>query len=203
MSPRDTDQTRDKLLNAAFCEIHRNGFQAASIANILKDTGLTKGALYHHFATKQELGLAVVDEVVKGRLEALFLSRLRESVTPVQTLLQAIDGIAHGRGIEEIKLGCPLNNLMQEMSPLDERFKERLNAILADWGDIVEDALRRDQTAGVLRPDVDCQAAAWFIVSAWEGCIGIAKNLQSPEGFRSCMTQLHRYVEGLLPAADT
>ena len=45
--------------------------------------------------------------------------------------------------------------------------------------------------------------AAWFIVSAWEGCICIATNLQSPECFRSCMTQLPRYVEGLLPAADT
>ena len=87
------------------------------------------------------------------------------------------DGIAHGRGIEEIKLGCPLNNLMQEMSPLDERFKERLNAILADWGDIVEDALRRDQTAGVLRPDVDCRAAAWFDANIIDGVVNLAAAL--------------------------
>jgi len=198
MNPRETDQTRDRLLEAAFTEIHRNGYQAASIANILKDTGLTKGALYHHFATKQELGLAVVDEMVRGRLEALFLRRLRESATPVQTLLEAIDGIGCGRGIEDIRLGCPLNNLIQEMSPLDERFKAHLNAILRAWGDIVEQALLRDQAAGVVRADVDCRAAAWFVVSAWEGCIGIAKNLQSQEAFRSCMAQLKLYVEGLL-----
>lgn len=59
MVTKQTDLTRDKLLQAAFNEIHLHGFQAASIANILRDTGLTKGALYHHFPTKQELGLEI------------------------------------------------------------------------------------------------------------------------------------------------
>jgi hypothetical protein len=48
-----------------------------------------------------------------------------------------------------------------------------------------------------VRPEVDCRAAALFIVSAFEGCIGIAKNLQSVKEFRLCMAQLVSYVEGL------
>ena len=200
MTARQTDLTREKLLQAAFCEIHRHGFQAASIAKILQDTGLTKGALYHHFPTKQELGLAVVDEVVRARLEELIFRRLRESEQPVETLLLVIDDLSQRMDADAVVLGCPLNNLMQEMSPLDESFKTRLNDILSTWCRVVEDALARGQAAGVLRADVDCHAAALFIVSASEGCIGIAKSMQSPAGFALCTRQLQCYVRSLMAA---
>lgn len=197
MDIRNPDLTRQQILDAAFCEIHRSGFQAASIANILSNTGLTKGALYHHFPTKQALGLAVIDEVVADLLDALIFRELRESAQPVESLLEIIDGIDQKFSADMIKLGCPLNNLMQEMSPLDEMFKNRLNAVLTTWQGVIEDALKRGQAQGVIRVDVDCKAAALFIVSAWEGCGGIAKNFQSPETFSLCMKQLHGYVEGL------
>ena len=44
VSTQPTDTTRQKLLQAAFAEIYRNGFQAASLTQILSETGLTKGA---------------------------------------------------------------------------------------------------------------------------------------------------------------
>lgn len=197
MDPRQPDLTRQNILGAAFCEIHRSGFQAASIADILANTGLTKGALYHHFPTKQALGLAVIDEVIKVRLEGLIFKPLRESERPVDTLLEIIATIHERVPADFVKLGCPLNNLMQEMSPLDQAFKERLNAALSIWQGTVEDALRRGQQQGAIRAEVDHRAAALFIVSAWEGCIGVAKNLQSPDAFTLCMKQLHGYVRGL------
>jgi len=198
MVTKQTDLTRDKLLQAAFTEIHLHGFQAASIANILRDTGLTKGALYHHFPTKQELGLAVIEEVVSEQLDALIFSRVRDSEQPVCALLQLIDDSRRRPELEAIALGCPLNNLMQEMSPLDEAFKLRLNSILFTWQSVVEAALRGEQKSGGVRAEVDCHAAALFIVSAWEGCIGIAKSQQSLKNFSLCMKQLHGYVLGLL-----
>lgn len=198
MDTKQPDLTRDKLLNAAFCEIHRQGFQAASIANIIEHTGLTKGALYHHFPTKQALGLAVIDEVIKTRLDGLIFKSLRESARPVETLLEIVATIDERRPSNFIEQGCPLNNLMQEMSPLDETFRDHLNAVLMLWKDAVENALLRGKAQGVIRDDVDCQAVALFVVSAWEGCIGIAKNLQSAEAFGSCMRQLHGYLRSLL-----
>jgi AcrR family transcriptional regulator len=198
MTTRDTDLTRAKLLDAAFCEIHRHGFQAASIAKILQDTGLTKGALYHHFPTKQDLGLAVVDEVVAARFEERMFRPLRESTQPVATLLAIIEERL-GVDKDSVVLGCPLNNLIQEMSPLDPAFKERLSGIVAAWGQTVEDALRRGQAMGDVRADVDCRAACLFIISAWEGCVSVAKSMQSPAGFEMCMRQLQNYIRSLAP----
>ncbi|MHB9103012.1 MAG: TetR family transcriptional regulator C-terminal domain-containing protein [Sulfuricella sp.] len=200
MQTKQPDLTRDKLLQSAFCEIHRQGFQAASIANILQDTGLTKGALYHHFPTKQALGLAVIEEVIKERLEGLIFRPLRESERPVEMLLEIIATIDKKVPSDFVMLGCPLNNLMQEMSPLDKLFQEQLGGVLGVWQKTLEGALKRGQKQGEIRAEVDYKAAALFVVSAWEGCIGVAKNMQSPKAFSICMKQLHGYVQGLMPA---
>lgn len=197
MKTRQADQSRSTILDAAFCEIHRKGYQAASIADILQDTGLTKGALYHHFPTKQSLGLAVVDEVIGERLGKLLFDPIRQSERPVDALLDLVSHIHKKVSPDFVLLGCPLNNLMQEMSALDPEFKSRLSGILKRWRDTIEWALVTGQKQGKIRSEVDAKATALFIVSAWEGCIGIAKNLQSDGAFKTCMKQLHGYVEGL------
>lgn len=199
MQTKQPDQTREKVLEAAFGEIHRSGFQAASIANILASTGLTKGALYHHFPTKQALGLAVVDEVIQQRLEQRYFIPLRESERPLDTLLGFLDVLPE-RADELVPLGCPLNNLMQEMSPVDAEFRSHLCEVMNGWRDAVEAALRRAQEQDELRAEVDCADAALFIFSAWEGCIGTAKSLQSPETLLKCSRQLQVYIRSLCPA---
>ncbi|MFA5170089.1 MAG: TetR family transcriptional regulator C-terminal domain-containing protein [Sulfuriferula sp.] len=192
------DITRQKLLQSAYCEIHQHGFQGASVANILKSTALTKGALYHHFPTKHALGLAVIDEIIAPNLEKLVFQPLLNSPHPVTTLLEIITGVDTFMGDESIKLGCPLNNLMQEMSPLDEQFRHHLNAVLELWQQAVYAAFEHGQQHDIIKADIDIKAAALFVISAWEGCFSVAKNKQSPEAFSMCMTQLHGYVRSLL-----
>jgi TetR/AcrR family transcriptional regulator, transcriptional repressor for nem operon len=198
MQAKQPDITRDKILQSAFCEIHRQGFQAASLANILQDTNLTKGALYHHFPTKQALGLAVIDEVIKEQFEALLFKPLRESDHPIELLLDSIANINSKVPADFILHGCPLNNLMQEMSALDALFQAQLSSILEIWKKTIEDALVRGKKMGEIRKEIDHKSAALFIVSAWEGCIGVAKNMQSPKAFEICMMQLHGYIRGLM-----
>ena len=198
MSVKQPDQTRDAILEAAFWEIYRHGFQAASLSNILAKTKLTKGALYHHFPAKQDLGLAVVDEVIHQRLEKWLFQTLREADDPIAVLREVIRNRAKLSTPEMIALGCPLNNLMQEMSPLNEEFKVHLSAVLKTWQDTLLSAFKRAQKAGHLRKDVDCRAAALFTVSAFEGCVSVSKNLQSPKELRLCLEQLDGYLENLL-----
>ena len=196
-SIRQSDITRMKILEAAYAEIHRHGFQGASIANILASTGLTKGALYYHFPTKHALGLAVVDEIIQERLSRLFFEPLRVSPNPVETLLAILENVPD-RVHEFIPLGCPMNNLMQEMSPIDPQFRAHLSGVLNKWLTSIEQALQRGQAIGTLKSDMDCRATALFIVSAWEGCIGTAKNLQSIEVLLSCGRQLQAYIRSLM-----
>jgi AcrR family transcriptional regulator len=197
MHAKPSDVTRDKILDAAFSEIHRYGFQAASISSILANTGLTKGALYHYFPAKHDLGLAVVDEIILAGMQAMVFDPLRDSDDPLETLLNIIERKGETADVESVRLGCPLNNLMQEMSPLDDEFKNRILAVLQLWQDTTADALRRAQGQGRIGGEVDCNAVALFIVSSWEGCVGVTKNMQSVQAYRVCMGQLRDYVLGL------
>lgn len=194
---KQPDVTRDKIVDAAYQEIYRHGFQAASLSNILAKTGLTKGALYHHFPNKNDLGFAVIEEVIREGFEVRMFAPLRESVDPIGTLTEIIRNKAESATLETVCQGCALNNLMQEMSPLDDDFKRCLNGILKTWQDTVADALKRAQKQGRVRKEVDCRSAALFVVSAFEGCIGIAKNQQSVKDLGQCLAQLESYVQGL------
>jgi AcrR family transcriptional regulator len=196
-STKAPDLTRQTLLEAAFAEIHCNGFQAASITQILADTGLTKGALYHHFPDKKALGLAVVEEVIRPRLAAMMFAPLAETSQPLAAMQALLAAKAAEDDPAVVSLGCPLNNLMQEMSPVDESFRLNLNGVFQEWVGVLAAALKRGKKAGEVRRDVDAEATAFFIVSALEGCVGMSKNTQSVAAYRSCLAQLGRFLDTL------
>jgi TetR/AcrR family transcriptional repressor of nem operon len=198
---RDPDATRDKLLNAAFEEIYRRGFQSASLDTILAKAGVTKGALYHHFPDKASLGYAVVDEVVKGALLERWGVLDPPTGDPVTTLQRILEGRAASLTTREVELGCPLNNLAQEMSPLDQRFRRRVNATFDIWRDTVAKDLERGQVEGTVREDVDPRKVAAFVVASIEGSFGLAKGAQSAAMLRSNLEVLGSFLESLRPAS--
>jgi TetR/AcrR family transcriptional regulator, transcriptional repressor for nem operon len=195
---RQPDITREKLLQAAFHEIYRQGFQGTSLDIILTKAGVTKGALYHHFPDKAALGHAVVEEVVHGLLLERWLGVLErqpgDSITALQGMLKhrAAELTAH-----EVQLGCPLNNLAQEMSPLDEPFRRRVSATFDSWIDGFARVLARGQVEGTVRKDVDPKQVAGFLVGAVEGCYGLAKSARSKAMLRANFEVLGRMLESL------
>jgi TetR/AcrR family transcriptional regulator, transcriptional repressor for nem operon len=198
---RDPDVTREKLLMAAFDEIYRRGFQAASLDLILAKAGVTKGALYHHFPDKAALGLAVVNEIVKGLLLERWLGLLEQYPgDPLTALQRTLRHRAANPGPNEIELGCPLNNLAQEMSPLDDRFRRAINATFDAWREGFARNLERGQAEGTVRRDVDAYKVASFVVAAVEGSFGLAKSSRSAAMVRSNLELLSVFLDSLRPA---
>jgi TetR/AcrR family transcriptional regulator, transcriptional repressor for nem operon len=198
---RDPEATRDKLLNAAFEEIYRRGFQAASLNTILAKAGVTKGALYHHFPDKASLGYAVVDEVVRGFLLERWGVLEAPAGDPVTALQRILQTRSAGLTTREVELGCPLNNLAQEMSPLDQRFRKGVNATFDIWTGAVAKDLVRGQAEGTVRRDVDARKVAAFVVASIEGSFGLAKGAQSAAMLRSNLEVLSSFLESLRPAS--
>ena len=96
-----------------------------------------------------------------------------------------------------LQYGCPLNNLAQEMSPLDEGFRRRLDKVFNIWHRVISDALRAARDKGIIRADIDCDETATFVMAALEGCIGIAKNAQSVDRLMACNRGLMQYLLSL------
>ena len=175
---RNPQRTRERLLQAAFREVYRYGFQSAGIDTILAATNVTKGALYYHFENKEALGHAIVEEIVAKLTHDRWLLPLEQGKDkdPVDALIRIVRAIP--RRPRDIKAGCPLVNLAQEMSQLDEQFRMRLERIFQTWQDGIAVALRKGQSQGTVRRDLVPEEAASFLVAMVEGYEVLAKNAQ-------------------------
>ncbi len=195
---RNADATRTRILEAAFREIYRKGFQGMRLDEVLQTTGLTKGALYHHFPNKLALGYAVVDEVIADAVEQIWLGKLHGSDDPVGAIIELVTEIANGCGPFDVTgMGCPLNNLAQEMSPLDEGFRTRIDSVFQTWTQCLVAALEQGKRAGTVKDTVVSERTATFIIAVIEGCIGMAKNAQSLERLQACTESLVDYLHSL------
>src|SRR5215813_10445508 len=103
------DATRRKILEAAFMEFYKNGFQGGSLNQIVEAAGTTKGALFHHFAGKQELGYAVIDEIIAPILEQRWLAPVTDSKDPIADIKRVFRQYAkEDTGSGHFVQGCPL-----------------------------------------------------------------------------------------------
>jgi TetR/AcrR family transcriptional regulator, transcriptional repressor for nem operon len=175
---RDPERTRERLLQAGYKEIYRSGFQSASIDTILAATNVTKGALYYHFDSKEALGHAIIEEVVAKLPRDRWLLPLQRSKdkNPIDALIGIVQAIPTRP--RDIKGGCPLVNLAQEMSPLDEQFRKRLETIFNAWQEGIASALKRGQSEGTVRRDLVAEEIASFLIAMVEGYEVLAKNAQ-------------------------
>jgi TetR/AcrR family transcriptional repressor of nem operon len=193
--------TRRAVLDAAFDEMYASGFRSAGIDAILAEAGATKGALYYHFGSKQGLGYAVIEERVKPLVRQRYIQPFRKHADPIHALQQ----MGHRMEEELLKVGilqkgCPLNNLIQEMSGVDDGFRVRLAEILDEWTTTIADGVRGGQADGTVQRDADPEALAAFVVSSYLGAVGVAKNAQDIAPFTACRGRLDAYIGTLRPA---
>lgn len=191
--------TRQRLLAAAFQAMHRDGFRAAGLNAILAETGLTKGALYHHFPSKMALGYAVIDGPLRDYVEDWWLKPLEGADDPLEGLAKIIRSRLRRDVPAMLKLGCPLNNLAQEMAPVDEGFRQRIEALYRDWRRGLARALRHGQHAGTVSTAIEVDVTAAFIIAALQGAFGQAKNAQDMDVFRECLEGFSEYLNSLRP----
>ena len=176
---RDPERTRERLLQAGYREVYRTGFQSASIDTILAATNVTKGALYYHFDSKEDLGHAIIEEIIAKLTVNKWLIPLQRGKNPIDTLIGIVE--ATSVRTEDVNGGCPLVNLAQEMSPLDEQFRKQLERIFHEWQEGIAMALRKGQSKGTVRRDLVPKETAGFLIAMYEGYTLLAKNAQDVE----------------------
>jgi TetR/AcrR family transcriptional regulator, transcriptional repressor for nem operon len=192
---RDPGRTRERLLHAASREIYRSGFQSASLDTILASAGVTKGALYHHFKNKEALGYAVVEEIISPDVRGTWVRPLQSVKDPIDALIGIVQGIPVRP--EVVCGGCQLNNLAQEMSPLDAGFRKRLEMIFDAWREAAASVLREGQIRGSVRRNVEPTDAAGLLIAMVEGYGSLAKNAQNPKVIKAGIKNIVGWLRSL------
>ncbi len=196
---RNPENTRLRILKAAFQEIHKHGYQGMRIDQVLKNTGLKKGAMYHHFSSKQALGYAVLEELIQPRITELWITPLKGLTDPLTGIHRLFLKLDEEWNDDFFFQGCPLNNLAQEMSPIDKGFQERIKNFFLDWQAAISEALNNGQAQGIVDDMINADDCALFILVTIEGALGMTKNHQNKAVYYSCGRELERYLQSLKP----
>jgi AcrR family transcriptional regulator len=177
---------RARILDVASAAFQARGYHSTSTHDIMREAGVTGGALHHHFPTKKSLGLAVIKERVAPVVAETWINPVQQARTAADGILRVFENVAASVDERGKVLGCPLNNLAIELSLADPEFQTAVGQVFLAWTDAIADKLKADKPAVKISPD----ELATFVVAAYSGAIAIAKAQQSSEPLRACARQL-------------
>jgi AcrR family transcriptional regulator len=190
----DPEAMRRRVLDVAAAAFQARGYHSTSTHDIMREAGVTGGALHHHFPTKKALGLAVIRDRVGQAVEDTWIEPIRTAPTVADGICEVFGQLTAALDARGTVLGCPLNNLALELSLADPEFQQALQSIFERWQTALAEKLRADQAAGALT-DVEPERLAAFIVAAYSGAMAMAKAKQSSGPLAVCARQLAAFLQ--------
>jgi AcrR family transcriptional regulator len=167
------DRSRARILEAATRVFAEDGYAGASMARILDTAGATKGGFYFHFASKQELALAVMG----AQLDQWFA----ETMAAASRHERAVDQLfAVPRVLtEQIRSGRGLASFQRLLADLcaDEQLRDQVESGIRPWVDATAQQFQRAMDEGDLRPDLDPRAMAELVIGAFNGILTLTEQL--------------------------
>ena len=188
--------TRMSILQKAFELIYRKGYQATSIDEILAEMKVTKGAFFYHFSNKEEMGLAMIKEIMVPGMERAMIEPLLDSSDPVEEIYLMMKHLLLANPFFEVKYGCPAINLIDEMAALNPAFNEALSELVRRWEHAIESSLKKGTTAGKIRKEVNNREATFFIISGYGGIRNLGK-IYGKAVYTTYLRALQTYLKSL------
>ncbi|MEK7388739.1 MAG: TetR family transcriptional regulator C-terminal domain-containing protein [Elusimicrobiota bacterium] len=175
MARKSDPAIRKRILQEAEHVIHLKGYNHACLEEIASACGMTKANLFHHYKSKSDLALAVLDYKIaefKSRKVAPICAQAAPEEA-VSAMFSQAQNFFSGNGC---KAGCFVGNIALEMSDLDEVFRLRVADFFEAWAGGMAECLKRCQARGYFDKTLNARAAAESIVALYEGATMLARS---------------------------
>jgi len=189
--------TRLTILNKAFELIYSKGYQTTSIDDIIATTQVTKGAFYYHFKTKDEMGVAIIEEILKPTMQESFINPIENSENPLDDFYNMISYLLLKDPFLQVKYGCPVGNLTQEMTPWNNQFSNALLELVNQWKITIEKSVVNAQKSGLIRKDVNGEQVAYFMMSGYWGIRNFGKLQDNNSCYLVYLKEFRNYLNSL------
>ncbi|MDI5936464.1 TetR/AcrR family transcriptional regulator [Halomonas kalidii] len=163
-----THMTKERLLEAGLTMLLEHGYNDLGIQALLEATGTPKGSFYHHFRSKEDFALQVIDRYMEEVHLGLDLSLGNASLSPLERVRRFFE-LSQEKYRQEGYLGCLLGGVGQELSGISETFRRKIETCFAGIAERVADCLEEARQQGDLPPDSDPRQMADLLVDCWEG----------------------------------
>jgi len=160
--------TQQQLLEQGMAMLLRHGYHNLGIAAVLEATQIPKGSFYHHFESKEDFGLQVIDLYLKEVHAGLDQCLGDESLPPLQRVRRFFEATEEKYRAEGY-LGCLLGGLGQELSGVSETFRRKVEQCFSEIARRIAGCLQEAIERGDLPNETDPEKMAELLVNCWEG----------------------------------
>jgi len=214
-------ETQDLIINTSFELFYEKGYNATSIPDIMKETSLSKGAFYHHFKNKHEIGTKVIEVIIRKRIKEGFIDPLTNNDGNIPELLKYVFtnriknytdrekalGCPANNLIGEIgytdqdfrekALGCPANNLIGEIGYTDQDFRVILKDLFEEWRSELINSIDIGKKRGEIKQEINSSATAISLICAFEGVRGVRKIYDDDDIFDEFLESMGLFINSL------
>jgi TetR/AcrR family transcriptional repressor of nem operon len=190
--------TRDKLIRTASELIRRKGFIATRIDDVCEIAGVTKGAFFHHFKTKEDLAEGCLIAWQQAMSETLKSAPFQKEANPTERVLGAMDLFISVLDDPKMLKSCLVGTTVQETSETHPQ----LRATAHDCFQLVRELFQGmlDEACRNTKATVDTASLADLWMSAVQGSLILYKASRDPAVIRRTLEHVKQYIAGYLPA---
>ncbi len=195
---------RSKLLDAATTIVRQKGYAATSIDDLCKAAGVTKGAFFHHFPSKEALAVAGAEAWTEHARARIFTDAPWQQVPdPLERLLAHIDfRLAMLDGPVE-GFTCFVGTMVQEIFATNDNIRVACDASITAYAERLAEDIEPAIDRYGIRDGVTALDLAYHIQAVLQGAFILAKAKGDPAIARASIIHLKRYVQMLFSRTDT
>ena len=190
-------QTRRKIIIESLQLFSVKGYYNTSVSDILAAAGLTKGGLYGHFSSKEDIWYAVYEEAV-NIWKGIVFKGIRNNSDPLKRIDKFIENdMRDYLGTDVFEGGCFFLNMLVELSGQSASMSKqilrgfvRLSGLLRSW-------LQEADQKGMLREDLDLKEVSNFIIISLNGAAALYISSRDSNILDQTVQQLRFYIEQL------
>lgn len=191
----DTLGTRERIIESARELFLNQGYNSTGLAQITQHSGVKSGSLYYFFPTKEDLLLAVLGWYRANIYEGLLRHTYDRVSEPMERVFGILDGYRQMLLMTDFQMGCPIGNLVLEVSNSHPTARNLMNINFDQWVDAIEECYRNSRK---LPESVDLRDLAVFTLTTMEGAVMLARSYRDIGPFDQAIVQLRDYVERLV-----
>ena len=196
LSPERGD-ARTRLLEAARDVIRRKGFAATSVDDLCQSAGVTKGAFFHHFKTKDALGVAAANFWAETTSALFARAPYHEPDDPLDRVLAYLDFRKGIIGGETFEYTCLVGTMTQEVHDSAPAIRDACAASIFGHAATLEADIKAARKQRNIDADWTAESLARHTQAVLQGGFILAKATGDPDLARESVDHLIRYVRGL------
>lgn len=148
---------------------YRQGYYSTSVDDILKSLSLSKGAFYHHFQSKEDFFISIIQNLIVQKVYSMLIEPVEAHDNPLRVIEQSLDNALETAEHNDMDFGFMLSNFMTEFNRRNPEISKYLKDIYKMWEVNLVSTLQRGKTDGFVARHVDSESVANYLIASYIG----------------------------------